>query len=185
MDMASIAKLKGWNIGRRRWSSARCGRARVDCTGHFSGIGRANSRTRSRNEISRFDLSNKRSKPSRRMAALREVKTTSASYLKLFLLCSIRSGRLSPFISGSFSMDRVQPGYVQLILHDDKNTPKNFVIGLLRSVFSLSPTDAFELMVTIEKQGQSGLRHVSARSGRSAVSGCAGANSRHRAINCR
>ena len=51
-------------------------------------------------------------------------------------------------------MDRVQPGYVQLILHDDKNTPQSFVIGLLRSVFSQSPADAFELMVTIEKQGK-------------------------------
>ena len=51
-------------------------------------------------------------------------------------------------------MDRVQPGYVQLILHDDKNTPKNFVTGLLRSVFSLSPSDAFEVMVSIEKQGK-------------------------------
>ena len=51
-------------------------------------------------------------------------------------------------------MDRVQPGYVQLILHDDKNTPKNFVTGLLRSVFSLSPSDAFELMVSIGKQGK-------------------------------
>ena len=51
-------------------------------------------------------------------------------------------------------MDRVQPGYVQLVLHDDENTPQNFVIGLLRSVFSLSPTDAFEMMATIEKQGK-------------------------------
>ena len=51
-------------------------------------------------------------------------------------------------------MDRVQPGYVQLVLHDDENTPQDFVIGLLRSVFSQSPTDAFEVMVTIEKQGK-------------------------------
>jgi ATP-dependent Clp protease adapter protein ClpS len=48
-------------------------------------------------------------------------------------------------------MDRVQPGYVQLVLHDDENTPQDFVIGLLRSVFSLSPTDAVEVMITIEK----------------------------------
>ena len=51
-------------------------------------------------------------------------------------------------------MDRVQPGYVQLVLHDDENTPQDFVIGLLRSVFSHSPTDAFEVMVTIEKRGK-------------------------------
>ena len=49
-------------------------------------------------------------------------------------------------------MDRVQPGYVQLVLHDDENTPQDFVIGLLRSVFSLSPTDAVEVMITIEKR---------------------------------
>jgi ATP-dependent Clp protease adapter protein ClpS len=51
-------------------------------------------------------------------------------------------------------MDRVQPGYVQLVLHDDENTPQDFVIGLLRSVFSLSPTDAVEVMITIEKRGK-------------------------------
>ena len=51
-------------------------------------------------------------------------------------------------------MDRVQPGYVQLILHDDKNTPQNFVIGLLSSVFSQSPADAFEMFVSIKKQGK-------------------------------
>ena len=49
-------------------------------------------------------------------------------------------------------MDRVQPGYVQLVLHDDENTPQDFVICLLRSVFSLSPTDAVEVMITIEKR---------------------------------
>src|SRR3954468_24992983 len=51
-------------------------------------------------------------------------------------------------------MDSVQPGYVQIILHDDKNTPRSFVIGLLRSVFSISQPDAFEVMVAIEKQGK-------------------------------
>ena len=51
-------------------------------------------------------------------------------------------------------MDRVQPGCVQLVLHDDENTPQDFVIGLLRSVFSLSPTDAVEVMTTIEKRGK-------------------------------
>jgi len=51
-------------------------------------------------------------------------------------------------------MDRVQPGYVQLVLHDDENAPQDFVIGLLRSVFSLSPNDAVVLMITIEKSGK-------------------------------
>jgi ATP-dependent Clp protease adapter protein ClpS len=51
-------------------------------------------------------------------------------------------------------MDRVQPGYVQLVLHNDRNTPQDFVIDLLRSVFSLPLSDAFELMVTIDKQGK-------------------------------
>src|SRR5829696_4000356 len=51
-------------------------------------------------------------------------------------------------------MDRVQPGYVQLVLHDDEHTPRDFVIGLLRSVFSLSPTDAVEVMITIEKRSK-------------------------------
>lgn len=51
-------------------------------------------------------------------------------------------------------MDRVQPGYVQLVLHDDEDTPQDFVIGLLRSVFSQSPADAVEVMVTIEKRGK-------------------------------
>lgn len=51
-------------------------------------------------------------------------------------------------------MDRVQPGYVQLFLHNDEGTPQDFVIGLLRSVFSLSASGAFEVMITIEKQGK-------------------------------
>ena len=51
-------------------------------------------------------------------------------------------------------MDRVQPGYVQLVLHDDENAPQDFVIGLLRSVFSLSPNDAVVVMITIEKSGK-------------------------------
>ena len=80
--------------------------------------------------------------------------TTSAIILKLFLLCSNVSGRLFQFPFRSFPMDRVQPGYVQLVLHDDENTPQDFVIGLLRSVFSLSPTDAVEVMITIEKRGK-------------------------------
>jgi len=51
-------------------------------------------------------------------------------------------------------MDRVQAGYVQLVLHDDEHTPQDFVIGLLRSVFSQSTTDALEVMMTIERKGK-------------------------------
>jgi ATP-dependent Clp protease adapter protein ClpS len=47
-------------------------------------------------------------------------------------------------------MDRVRPGYFQLVLRDDENTPQGFVIGMLRSVFSQSPSDAF----AIEKRGK-------------------------------
>ena len=41
-------------------------------------------------------------------------------------------------------MDRVQPGYVQPFFMMTKY-PTGFVIGLLRSVFSLSPNEAFEV----------------------------------------
>ena len=51
-------------------------------------------------------------------------------------------------------MDRLQAGYVQLVLHDDEHTPQDFVIGLLRSVFSQSTTDALEVMMTIERKGK-------------------------------
>ena len=51
-------------------------------------------------------------------------------------------------------MVRVQSGYVQLVLHDDEDTPQDFVIGLLRSVFSQSPTDALEVMMTVERKGK-------------------------------
>jgi ATP-dependent Clp protease adapter protein ClpS len=51
-------------------------------------------------------------------------------------------------------MDRVQAGYVQLVLHDDEHTPQDFVTGLLRSVFSQSQNDALEVMMTIERRGK-------------------------------
>jgi hypothetical protein len=80
-------------------------------------------------------------------------------------------------------MDRVQPGYVQIILHKDKNTPQKFVTGLLRSVFSLSPSDAFELMVAIESKARRFAVRIRAqwlkRCGRLRRSGSA-----NRAINC-
>ena len=82
-------------------------------------------------------------------------------------------------------MDRVQPGYVQLVLHDDKNTPQDFVIGLLRSVFSLSPTDAFEVMVTIEKRGKAVCGTYPRASRRSAVCMLHRSEFANRAINWR
>jgi ATP-dependent Clp protease adapter protein ClpS len=51
-------------------------------------------------------------------------------------------------------MNGVEAGYVRLVIHDDKDTPQDFVIGLLRSVFSQSVSDAIELMATIEIRGK-------------------------------
>ena len=51
-------------------------------------------------------------------------------------------------------MNDVQAGYVQLSIHDDKSTPQDFLIGLLRSVFSQSLGDALELMATIDIEGK-------------------------------
>jgi ATP-dependent Clp protease adapter protein ClpS len=53
-----------------------------------------------------------------------------------------------------FSMNGVEAGYVRLVIHDDEDTPQDFVIGLLRSVFSRSVSDAIELMATIEIKGK-------------------------------
>jgi ATP-dependent Clp protease adapter protein ClpS len=64
------------------------------------------------------------------------------------------SGRLVRFIFQEFSMNGVQAGYVRLVLHDDEHTPEDFVVGLLRSVFSQSVSDAIELMATIEIKGK-------------------------------
>lgn len=51
-------------------------------------------------------------------------------------------------------MNSIQAGYVRLVVHDDKDTPQDFVISLLRSVFSQSVSDAIELMATIEMKGK-------------------------------
>ena len=51
-------------------------------------------------------------------------------------------------------MNSIQTGYARLIIYDDKDTPQDFVISLLRSVFSQSPSDAIELMATIEMDGK-------------------------------
>jgi len=47
-----------------------------------------------------------------------------------------------------------QTGYVRLVIHDEEDTPQDFVIRLLRSVFSLSASDAIELVATIDAEGK-------------------------------
>jgi ATP-dependent Clp protease adapter protein ClpS len=44
--------------------------------------------------------------------------------------------------------------YLQITLHEYYDTPKDFVLGLLRSVFSLSAVDALALMEAVEKNGK-------------------------------
>jgi ATP-dependent Clp protease adapter protein ClpS len=61
---------------------------------------------------------------------------------------------LVQFLFKEFSMNGVQAGYVRLVIHDDKETPEEFVISLLRAVFSQSVSDAIELMATIERKGK-------------------------------
>ncbi|MCA6115446.1 ATP-dependent Clp protease adaptor ClpS [Bradyrhizobium sp. WSM 1738] len=51
-------------------------------------------------------------------------------------------------------MNSIQIGYARLVIHDDKDTPQDFVISLLRTVFSQSLSDAIELMATIEMTGK-------------------------------
>jgi ATP-dependent Clp protease adapter protein ClpS len=45
-------------------------------------------------------------------------------------------------------------GYVRLVIHDEEDTPQEFVIRLLRSVFSMSMSDAVELVAAVEVQGR-------------------------------
>ena len=51
-------------------------------------------------------------------------------------------------------MNSPQTGYARLVIHDDKDTPQDFVISLLSSVFSQSASDAIELMAAIEMNGK-------------------------------
>jgi ATP-dependent Clp protease adapter protein ClpS len=44
--------------------------------------------------------------------------------------------------------------YLHLVLHDDEKTPENFMIDLLRSVFSLPAPAARALCATIQREGQ-------------------------------
>ena len=50
-------------------------------------------------------------------------------------------------------MNGVEAGYTRLVIHDDPDTPRDFVTGLLRAVFGQSASDAIELMGTIEIKG--------------------------------
>src|ERR1700687_4219250 len=47
-----------------------------------------------------------------------------------------------------------EAGHFQIILHDDDETPVEFVIELLHSVFEKSMNDAINLTKTIDKHGQ-------------------------------
>lgn len=42
-----------------------------------------------------------------------------------------------------------EAAYLQLVLHDDEETPRNFVVDLVRSVFSLPAAVATALCMTI------------------------------------
>jgi ATP-dependent Clp protease adapter protein ClpS len=58
--------------------------------------------------------------------------------------------------SGAFSMRDVQAeaAYLQLVFHDDEETPYDFMVDLARSVFSLPAAVATALSATVEKQGK-------------------------------
>jgi ATP-dependent Clp protease adapter protein ClpS len=47
-----------------------------------------------------------------------------------------------------------EPNYLQLVLHDDDQTPDHFVVDLLRTVFSQSKTDALAVISMIGRQGK-------------------------------
>lgn len=51
-------------------------------------------------------------------------------------------------------MTALQDGYVRLFIHDEEDTPQEFVVRLLRSVFSRSASDAIELVAVIEVEGK-------------------------------
>src|SRR5262249_61994208 len=45
-------------------------------------------------------------------------------------------------------------GRVRLIIHDDSDTPRSFVIGLVRTVFEQPQADAIAITRMIERQGK-------------------------------
>ena len=50
--------------------------------------------------------------------------------------------------------DTLEAEYLQIILYQAYDTPQDFVLGLLRSVFSLSAVDALAVMEATEKNGK-------------------------------
>jgi ATP-dependent Clp protease adapter protein ClpS len=48
----------------------------------------------------------------------------------------------------------VQADYLQLVIYDDDQTPQDFVVGLVRSVFGQSSNDANSVMATVERRGK-------------------------------
>jgi ATP-dependent Clp protease adapter protein ClpS len=49
---------------------------------------------------------------------------------------------------------QAEADYLRLVLHDDDRTPQDFVVGLVRSVFSQPAADAMTLTALIERQGK-------------------------------
>ena len=47
-----------------------------------------------------------------------------------------------------------EAGYLQIVLHNDDTTPRDFVVELVRSVFSQPAADADAVTTTIERQGK-------------------------------
>ena len=76
---------------------------------------------------------------------------------------------------------QAEAAYLQLVLHDDEETPENFMVDLVRSVFSLPAAVATTLCSTVERQG--GLRNLSARGRRGAASDGATAHQGSRTFN--
>ena len=65
---------------------------------------------------------------------------------------------------------QAEAAYLQLVFHDDDETPRDFVVDLIRSVFSQTAADAKALSVTVERTRQGGLRDLSTRGRRGAAS---------------
>jgi hypothetical protein len=102
--------------------------------------------------------------------------------LVLFQYCR----RFQPVdFSGVFSMRDVQAeaAYLQLVFHDDDETPYDFMIDLARSVFSLPAAVATALSATVERRGKAVLRNLSARGRRGAASDGATAHRGSRTFN--
>ena len=49
---------------------------------------------------------------------------------------------------------QAEAAYLQLVFHDDEETPYDFMVDLARSVFSLPAAVATALSATVEKQGK-------------------------------